>query len=256
MKYISLSVAFIGLCSALVGLYGSLVEYADEENALYFLLMFFGLVSMLTVVANITNKTQKIIAWPIAAIIVIVIICLSWAKGGPQAVWEKVTCDLKLSYCIDARVNRITKNFSGIHVQAFNNAFKDKDLESHRKFCIYNTNNKKAEVALFALSTEQNEKIQYDFSYTLKSETDWRIAGHDPLVTSEVAQNNVNIGRLLLPSRVDRSPMQIGPGMATIIVRVCGVPRATPGQDETVRGSFWVNLNVENIKVIQTPTGG
>lgn len=89
----------------------------------------------------------------------------------------------------------------------------------------------------------------------MESGADWHIAAHDPLITAGNAQENVNIGRLLLPSRVDRSPMYIGPGRATITVRVCGVPRTAPDGNQKVRGFFWTGLGVENIVVELTPKG-
>ena len=255
MNYVNRIGAVFGLLSTIGGLYGTIIAFTNEASALYFLLVIVGVLGVAPSVSSIADRLLRRLLWLAASLVTIALVCFSWARGGPQAVWEIVTCDLKLPYCTSAKAERIARHFANIHLQAFNDTFSRDEIKDHQTFCTTITGHQKAQVALFQLSTKDDQRFRYDFSYTLKSGADWRIAAHDPLITVGVAQENANIGRLLLPSRVDRSPMFIGPGSATIMVRVCGVPRSAPDGNQKVRSFLWTGLDVENIVVKSTPEG-
>lgn len=252
MNFAKKLIVIIKLLAAFGGLLGIAKEFSGESSALSFLLIVTGILACLEVVTRLQNFRRRTVVLVVTAIVGGYLIVHSWTRGGPHALWEEVACGAGSHSCISARIARISQNFHRLTVHAFNknSVFSEQEKAIHQAFCVKETgNNEDAQVALFKISTISGKQETFAFNYALKSGPNWEITAHTPIKSEETPQANVDMGILDLSDRVTRTQMSIGPDPATIIVRVCGVPRNAAGVGQVVRGDFWTSLDVEKIDV-------
>ena len=249
MRYLLVLSVVISVLSTVVGLCADIWEFASESTALNFTLVFMGLIGILASATALSNSRLRQVSCILTIVFLSAFFGFSWTRAGPHAVWEEVSCALNHPHCSVAKIMRMSLLFGDIQVKGFNKEFTENEQEKHREFCARQTNKPRlTEVALFELRTYRDEKDKIEFNYALSAGSDWWIAAHIPSNASEEKDTNVSTGRMLA-DRVTRSGMYMGPGPATVLVRVCGVPIDRKGEGDVMETDFWRSLDVRHIDV-------
>lgn len=199
--------------AAVIGVYGSLVKYATESSAFYFLLIITALLLFCDKLPKVPERWRGYYAGS-GAVLALLAFGVGWDNGGIHRFAEAISCDLRLPFCDYLKSARIAQTFRPIEFEGFNSRIEKPAVEQAKAFCKQQGG---TEAIVFRLRNAHN--TAYTVSYKLQVlGNEWTAVAHDPIADGN---GQIDIGRMDAQDRITRSPLRFPDNVGRVTVRVC-----------------------------------